>query len=164
LHAVTPPAPDLQFLTDGGHMGARMRGHDWSGSPLGPPEAWPQALRASVSLMLGSAQPMFIAWGPELGFLYNDSYAEILGAKHPGVLGRPFPEVWREIWADIGPLVDRTLAGERIWQDELHLVLERHGYPEDTWFSSPTAGPDETASVACAEQRLRRRRSRPGRL
>jgi two-component sensor histidine kinase len=100
---------------------------------------------------------MFIAWGPELGFLYNDSYAEILGAKHPGVLGRPFPEVWREIWADIGPLVDRTLAGERIWQDELHLVLERHGYPEDTWFSfSYSPARDETGAVAgvfcaCAE-------------
>ena len=138
-------------------MGARMRSHDWSGSPLGPPETWPQALRSSASLMLGSAQPMFIAWGPELGFLYNDGYAEILGAKHPAALGRPFQEIWHEIWADISPLVTRTLAGERIWQDELHLVMQRHGYPEDTWFSfSYSPARDEAGAVAgvfcaCAE-------------
>jgi hypothetical protein len=33
---------------------------------------------------------MFVAWGEELGFLYNDAYAEILGAKHPRALGRRF--------------------------------------------------------------------------
>ena len=26
-------------------MGALMRAHDWSSSPLGPPEDWPQSLR-----------------------------------------------------------------------------------------------------------------------
>lgn len=29
--------------------------------------------------MLGSSIPMFVAWGDELGFLYNDAYAVILG-------------------------------------------------------------------------------------
>ena len=60
-------------------MGARMRAHDWSASPLGPPQGWPQALRAVVALMINSRFPMFVAWGPQLGFLYNDPYAEILG-------------------------------------------------------------------------------------
>jgi len=67
------------FLSGGGELGAMMRAHDWSGSPLGQPETWPQALRTVVALMLNSKFPMFVAWGPELAFLYNDSYREILG-------------------------------------------------------------------------------------
>src|SRR3954466_11683367 len=88
---VQPPIPAASthdFLSGGGDMGALMRAHDWTTSPLGPPAAWPQSLRTVVSLLLNSKFPMFVAWGPELSFLYNDNYAEILGAKHPTALGR----------------------------------------------------------------------------
>ena len=51
--------------------------------------------------MLDSRVAMFVAWGPELGFLYNDPYAEILGAKHPRALGNRFQDIWSEIWSDI---------------------------------------------------------------
>lgn len=62
-----PAAADkTDFLTGGGEMGERMRAHDWSASPLGEPESWPQSLRAVVALMINSHYPMFVAWGPEL--------------------------------------------------------------------------------------------------
>jgi PAS domain S-box-containing protein len=151
------------FLSGGGEMGALMRAHNWSSSPLGPPDGWPQSLRAVVALMINSRYPMFVAWGPELAFLYNDGYAPIFGAKHPHMLGRPFREAWHEIWDDIGPLVERALAGEATFNEDLHLVMERNGYPEDTWYSfsySPVR--DESGAVAgmfcaCAEttQRVR---------
>ena len=80
--------PAFTFLANGGETGALMRAHDWSRSPLGHPESWPQSLRSMVGMLLNSKFPMFVAWGPELGFLYNDAYAEILGAKHPAALGR----------------------------------------------------------------------------
>ena len=35
-------APEADFLT-GGEMGPMMRAHDWTTSPLGPPETWPHA-------------------------------------------------------------------------------------------------------------------------
>jgi PAS domain S-box-containing protein len=100
---------------------------------------------------------MFLAWGPELALLYNDDYASILGNKHPGGLGRPFAEVWSDIWTDVKPLVDRALAGESTWSQDLHLVMERQGYFEDTWWTfsySPVR--DETGQIAgmfcaCAE-------------
>ncbi len=81
------------FFVGGGEMGALMRAHDWSGSPLGAPETWPQSLRSVVGLILGSRYPMFVAWGPKLAFLYNDGYAPIFGRKHPHALGLPFQEV-----------------------------------------------------------------------
>ena len=130
-------------------MGALMRAHDWSASPLGHPRDWPQALRTTVGLMLNSKFPMFVAWGGELGFLYNDSYISILGEKHPGALGRRFHDVWAEIWQDIYPLINRAMNGEASYMDRLPLRMRRHGYDEQTWFRfsySPVR--DEDGAVA----------------
>src|SRR5690242_15881118 len=139
----------LNFLQGGGAVGALMRAHDWSESPLGPPEGWPQSLRTVVGLLLQSRFPMFVAWGTELGFLYNDPYAEILGAKHPRALGRRFYDIWSEIWPDISPLVDAAMAGEATYREDLPLVMNRKGYDEQTWFTfsySPVR--DESGNVA----------------
>lgn len=130
-------------------MGALMRGHNWSTSPLGAPETWPQSLRSVVGLLLTSKFPMFVAWGPELGFLYNDPYAEILGTKHPAALGARFHDIWAEIWPDISPLIDAALAGEASYREDLPLVVNRHGLDEQTWFTfsySPVR--DESGAVA----------------
>jgi PAS domain S-box-containing protein len=137
------------FLAGGGQMGAMMRCHDWSGSTLGPPATWPPCLRSTVSLLLGSRFPMFVAFGPELGFLYNDAYAEILGDKHPAALGARFQDIWSEIWPDIAPLVETALAGEPTWSDDMPLTMNRRGFDEQTWFTfsySPVR--DESGRVA----------------
>ncbi|SFC20058.1 hybrid sensor histidine kinase/response regulator [Massilia yuzhufengensis] len=148
------PSEWLPFLSGGGQMGAMMRAHDWSASPLGHPRAWPQALRTTVGLMLNSKFPMFVAWGPELGFLYNDSYVPVLGKKHPAAQGARFHDVWREIWDDIHPLIVRALRGEASYLDRLPLRMNRHGYDEDTWFRfsySPVRDEDGTvAGMFCA--------------
>jgi two-component sensor histidine kinase/PAS domain-containing protein len=125
----------LAFLAGGGSLGEMIRTLDWSTSPLGPPEHWPAPLKSVVSLMLNSKFPMFVAWGDALGFLYNDAYTPILGAKHPAALGQRFDEVWDELWPDLKPLVDRALDGEATWLDDLPLIMKRHGYDEDTWFT-----------------------------
>ncbi|AWL06673.1 hybrid sensor histidine kinase/response regulator [Massilia oculi] len=148
------PTEWLPFLSGGGMMGVMMRAHDWSASPLGHPRTWPQALRTTVGLMLNSKFPMFVAWGGELGFLYNDSYISILGDKHPGALGKRFHDVWAEIWHDIHPLIVRALRGEASYMDRLPLRMRRHGYDEDTWFRfsySPVRDEDGTvAGMFCA--------------
>ncbi|GGX92125.1 PAS domain-containing hybrid sensor histidine kinase/response regulator [Pseudoduganella dura] len=148
------PRNPAAFLTEGGTMGALMRGHDWSVSPLGPPDRWPPALRTAVGLMLNSAFPMFAAWGPQLAFLYNDAYAEILGGKHPQALGRPFSEVWAEIWQAISPIVDEAMRGHATYHENLPLTMQRNGYDEETWFTfsySPMRDEDgRPAGVFCA--------------
>ena len=144
----------LEFLTGGGHVGALMRGHDWSGSPLGEPDSWPRSLRTVVDLLLHSRFPMFVAWGKELGFLYNDPYAEILGAKHPRALGSRFQDIWSEIWPDISPLVDSAMAGHATYREDLPLLMNRKGYDEQTWFTfsySPVRDDDgKIAGMFCA--------------
>jgi PAS domain S-box-containing protein len=109
--------------------------YEWVATPIGLPATWPRALKTVIDIAISSRQPMFVAWGKELTFLYNDTYAGILGNKHPEALGRPFQQIWPEIWDDIKPLIDRALSGESTWSEDLPLTLERKGYREDTWWT-----------------------------
>jgi len=124
------------FPIGGGKSGAAIRARDWSGSPLGPVETWSTTLRATLNVVLASAFPAFIVWGPEQVTLYNDAYAGVLHDKHPAAIGLPFRAVWPEIWDVLAPLVHRTLVeGESFMMEDLPLLMLRKGYPEDTWFT-----------------------------
>ncbi|NUS38623.1 MAG: PAS domain-containing protein [Lysobacter sp.] len=97
---------------------------------------------------------MFVAWGPELRFLYNDAYAEILGRKHPAAMGSRFEDIWPEVWADVEPIAAKALRGESSYNENLPLRMNRRGFDEQTWFTfsySPVrddAG--EIAGLYCA--------------
>lgn len=71
----------VDFLSGGGEMGSRIHAFDWSAHPLGPPATWPQSLKTSVSIILNSRHPMWIGWGPQISFLYNDAYLHVLGLE-----------------------------------------------------------------------------------
>ena len=116
-------------------LAALMRRIDWRQTPVGATEQWPQSVRAIVRLMLTSRYAMWMGWGPELTFFYNDAYARMtLGSKHPAALGTPASRVWAEIWSDIGPRIDHVLAtGEATWDEGLLLFLERSGFREETY-------------------------------
>ncbi|MFC5480755.1 ATP-binding protein [Massilia suwonensis] len=109
--------------------------HDWSTCPLGHPDTWPPELATAVSMSLNSAFPMFVVWGPDLRFLYNDAYAVILGAKHPAALAQPFQRIWAEIWADLVPIIDRALSNKSAFHEDLPLVVVRKGFPEQGYFT-----------------------------
>ena len=145
------------FLQGGGTMGALMRAHDWSATPLGSPATWSQPLKTLVALMLDSRQPMFIAWGPARVMLYNDGYVAILGQRHPAALGRTFAEVWYDIMDKVGPILDRAYAGESTHMEDIDLNLHRNGSAEEAHFAfSYTPVRDEAGHVsgmfcACTE-------------
>ena len=130
-----PPPTGLEFLHGGAAMAARIAAHDWSGHPLGPPAHWPAELKTTLSIMLGSRFAMCVGWGPDLLLFYNDPYMQVLGAKEPDALGRPIPVVWSELWEDVRPLAETAMAGTATWVEDMHLRMERHGYPEDTWWT-----------------------------
>ena len=127
----------LRMTAGGGDSEVRrlLRDRDWSASPLGHPGTWPPELSTAVSMAFSSAFPMFIAWGAELGFLYNDAYARLMGDKHPAAFGDPFQRVWHEIWADIVPIIDRALSNKPMYHEDMPLVVERNGYREQAWFT-----------------------------
>ena len=104
---------DPSFMAGGGEMGALMRAHDWTATPLGSPDSWPQPLRLARRLLLNTGHPMYVWWGPDLLCFYNDAYRQSIGPKrHPGSLGKPArDEVWAEIWDIIGPQIDQVMTG-----------------------------------------------------
>jgi len=116
-------------------MAAHMRSHDWQHCTLGPPALWPSALRTAVDMMLHSSFPMFIAWGPQHIFLYNDAFMALYRDRHPAALGKPFAEVWAEVWDRLSPLFDRALDGHGVFFEDLELTLVRRGFPEPAWFT-----------------------------
>jgi len=114
----------------GGELGALIRARDWSATPLGPVQAWPQSLRTAVALMLQLRQPAYIAWGPDQVSLYNDGYIPICGDKHPRALGLPARELWAEIWDQLGPINKAVMRGEAQWFADMPFALagrEREG-------------------------------------
>jgi signal transduction histidine kinase len=124
------------IFSDGGEMGEGIRKFDWSKTPVGPMEDWPQSLITSIQIMLASRQPIWVAWGAELTYFYNDPYKAIIGGRHPSALGKPMREVWPELWPFIEPMLQRALAGtEGIYVEEQLLIMERHGFKEETYYT-----------------------------
>jgi serine phosphatase RsbU (regulator of sigma subunit) len=135
-------------LPEGGtEMHRRVAVTDWAATPLGPVAQWSPTLRTIVDISLASRVPMLLMLGPELVMLYNDAYAEVLGPRHPGALGRTVPDVWPEIWPVLEPLVSSTLSGRSTFDEDLPFLMTRRGYEEEAWFTfsfSPIREPDGT--------------------
>jgi signal transduction histidine kinase len=146
---VDPKAEGLSFLQGGGDMGRAIREMDWASTSLGRPESWPQSLRSLVGLMLGGSQPLFLAWGPDRIWLYNDAFTPILGNKHPEALGSPSAKVWAEAWDVLAPLFAEVYAGHGVHMGDFAIELDRRGALEEARFSfSYTPARDESGAVA----------------
>ncbi len=126
--------PDGPGFRAAPRMAERVEAFDWSATPLGPKAAWPTELRIGVQQILNSGFPKAIAWGPDLTTIYNDAFRPILGAK-PEALGRSFREVWAEAWDEIGPIMERALAGKPTYIEDFPLVINRTGEPEKAYFT-----------------------------
>jgi PAS domain S-box-containing protein len=125
------------FLAGGGEMGALTRAYDWSGSPIGTPDTWPQSLRTAVRILLNTNHPMFIWWGPELVQFYNDAYRQTMGPeRHPSALGQPGRECWAEIWPIIGPQIEQVMSGGgATWHENQLVPVTRHGRLEQVYWT-----------------------------
>ena len=164
------PDSGIGFLEGGGRMGALMRAHDWSSSPLGPPSRWPDVLKTAIGTCLSSQFPMVVWWGPDLLMFYNDAWQPILGeTKHPGGLGRPGRDSWPETWPLVGKQFEDALQGEASWSEDLLLASDRHGFMQECYFTyshSPLRAPSgevvgvfsavkETTTRVLNERRMR---------
>ena len=129
------PRVDLGFLAGDGEMVELIRSKDWTETPLGPIESWPQSLRTTVSLCLASNFPINIVWGSQHTQIYNDGYRVLCGKGHPAVLGSNYAVYWASAWSAIGQPFDRALGGETSFLENQRMFLERNGYLEETFFT-----------------------------
>ncbi|ANP90352.1 response regulator [Rhizobium leguminosarum] len=138
----------------GGEIGELLRHPAFHAVGLGPVESWPASLKHIAEMVLNSRQPKFVAWGPDLAFLYNDAYVPVFPERHPHALGRPFREVWADIWEQFSPIIASTLEGSSQLFKELLIPMRRDGRTEDTWFTfsyTPLRDDDgKVAGILCA--------------
>ncbi len=79
---------------------------------------------------------MFVWWGPELINIYNDAYTPVLGKRHPAALGKSARDVWAELWPQLHDDVEGVVKrGIPVLKERVRLVMERNGYPEETFFT-----------------------------
>ena len=134
--------PDLSGATRNeifgtGEMAELTRSFDWSRTPVGPVDEWPETLLITVNMLLGSRHPMFLWWGEELIQFYNDGYRpSIREDKHPSALGQPGRECWPEIWPVIGPQIDAVMTeGKASWHEDQLVPIHRNGRLEDVYWT-----------------------------
>ena len=130
-------------------MGALTRAHDWSATPIGAPDIWPQSLRTAVRILLNTNHPMFIWWGPELIQFYNDAYRQTMGPeRHPSALGQRGRDCWAEIWPIIGPQIEQVMSGGgATWHENQLVPVTRHGRLEQVWWTYGYSPIDEADGV-----------------
>jgi len=126
-----------------------MRAHDWSATPLGRPESWPQSLRTAVRILLNTNHPMFIWWGPELIQFYNDAYRQTMGPeRHPSALGQRGRQCWAEIWPIIGPQIEQVMSGGgATWHENQLVPVTRHGRLEQVYWTYGYSPIDEDDGI-----------------
>ncbi|UUF14279.1 MULTISPECIES: PAS domain S-box protein [Flavobacterium] len=123
------------FLADGGEMGVLIRFKDWSKTPLGDPENWPQSLRTITSVMLNNPFGMYIAWGKDFTQLYNDAFLKIIGSeKHPQALGNSPKDTFSEIWNITEPMFEEAMQGKSVSFPDFVVPLNKNGIVETCYF------------------------------
>ena len=140
-------------------MADRTRAFDWSSTPVGPIETWPDTLLITVNTLLNTRHPMFLWWGPELVQFYNDAYRpSIREDKHPRALGQNGPDGWPEIWHLIGPQIRAVMTtGQASWHEDQLVPINRNGQLEDVYWTygySPVRDPNgdiRGTLVVCSE-------------
>jgi signal transduction histidine kinase len=117
-------------------MAQRIRSLDWSRSPLGPVDSWPDALVILVNATLANRHPMLIFWGEEQTQFYNDPAIQFLTPdKHPQALGQRAQECWSEAWPLVGQQIQAAFRGDACWNEDQFVPVFRNGRLEEAWFT-----------------------------
>jgi signal transduction histidine kinase len=147
----------------GGEAGALIRSRDWSATPLGASEGWPNCLKVAIGILLHSRHPMFLFWGPDLIQFYNDAYTPSFGTgKHPAAMGQAGRDCWQEIWPIIWPQIDDVMTqGKPSWNEDHLVPIYRNGRLEEVYWTygySPVIGEGgniDGTLVVCTETTAR---------
>lgn len=126
---------------------------DWTHHPMGPPEQWPLALKTMLAMIMASSEAMYLVWGPDRTFFFNDAYVPVLGSRVDGAMGSRFEMLWAATYALIEKEFEDALEGRSTRVVDLPVPLARWGAPEDTWWTfsyTPVFGDDGAiAGVLC---------------
>jgi PAS domain S-box-containing protein len=118
-----------------GEAGRLIAAKNWSDTPIGPIEIWPQSLKSALALLLLSPIPIVMLWGEDGVMLYNDAYSVFAGDRHPQLLGSKVREGWPEVADFHDNVMKAGLAGGTLAYRDQEFTLYRHGHPEQVWMN-----------------------------
>jgi PAS domain S-box-containing protein len=125
----------IDLPAGGGNMGQLLRETDWSSSSIGARSSWSAGFVASMSMMLNSAESVFLVWGPEQLLFFNDAFHAVLPGIPETALGRPVSSVLGSAWDEMSPYAEQVLAGNSSRIKNQFLTISRNGLSENTWWS-----------------------------
>ncbi len=113
---------------------AQISSFNWGATPLGPLTRWPPALRIAVDMLLLSAYPCALVWGPALTVIHNETYPAPLGERSHAQ-GDSFDALWATAWDEMGAAVFQALEGQGSLAENSLLTVNRDGRPVQAWFT-----------------------------
>ena len=75
-----------------------IKNSPWDFTILGPMEGWSPELRQAVNMIVASPHPAALYWSQSFIIIYNEAYVNVAGPKHPFLMGKSYPDAWKEIW------------------------------------------------------------------
>ena len=144
------PAADEPPAAGCGRLAAE---YDWSKSEFGPQDQWDPVVEAVVRTLLDATAPMAYCHGAGYAMVYNDRFADLLGARHPRAWGQRAALVMPEIWSRPGyaEAVDSVFAGGPSFHDNgamLDLKRREQSHPDWAYLArSYSAVRDHVGSV-----------------
>ena len=129
------PTNDFPFLAGGGKMAKLIRHHNWSATPLGAIEDWPDALKAALRIVLRTPIPIVTLWGQSGTMIYNDGYIDFARSRHPEQLGLPVREGWPEVVDFNDNVMNICLAGGSLSYQNQEFTLYRNEVAQQVWMN-----------------------------
>ncbi|KAK6859059.1 hypothetical protein PG995_004912 [Apiospora arundinis] len=108
---------------------------DWANTSVGPIDQWPQELRQLLRMVIVDSAPCIIYWGEKFTIFYNEAYIPLIGDNHPTVMGKDAADVFPDFWNFFDKIItNQRLTAEPASGDASMLLMERHGFLEETYF------------------------------
>jgi PAS domain S-box-containing protein len=124
----------LVFKASGNECATLIESIDWSSTPMGPMDQWPQSLHITLGIILNSKFPMLIFWGTNHICFYNDAARLRNEGKHPFAMGKRAKEVWPENWSSLKTAIDQVLHnGESNWNEDQLVPVYQNGVLEEVY-------------------------------
>ncbi len=123
LPVSSPDAPAYRLLQDSAWVHAGLA------------ESAPAELRTVLTMILDCPEPLWIAWGPDNLFYFNDAFSPWMGNKLDGAMASPVRVVWHEVWDELGGAIADAMGGTHRSFRNLRVFMDRDGTRRETFWT-----------------------------
>lgn len=116
---------EYPFLRNAGELGTIIGELNWKKTPLGDIADWPVALQTSLGIMMSSSIPMFLIWGDERTFFYNNSFHPFFShQQYCELLGKSVKEILTGDWEIVSDQIVNSTNYNSLARSESNIVVE----------------------------------------